>query len=104
MDPFLSARFVFGEFKFQFSTFSGISFVSASKDPSSKSSFQTSHHVLLTATEIGASLQQLLQQREEENRLEIERLTAEIKALKLQLLQYTNGKSFQCTLTFTIHP
>lgn len=102
MDPFLSARFVFGEFKFQFSTFSGISFVSASKDPSSKSS-QTSHHVLLTPTEVGASLQQLLQQREEENRLEIERLTAEIKALKLQLLQYTNGKSLQCTLTFTIH-
>lgn len=73
--------------KFQFSTFAGISFVSASKDSS-----QISRHVLLTATEAGASLQQLLQQREEENRVEIERLTAEIKALKLQLLQYTNGK------------
>ncbi|CAG9838594.1 unnamed protein product [Diabrotica balteata] len=36
------------------------------------------------------SLQQLLQQREEETRQEIERLTAEIRALKLQLLQYTN--------------
>lgn len=32
---------------------------------------------------------QLLQQREEENRLEVERLTAEIRALKLQLLQIT---------------
>lgn len=38
------------------------------------------------------SYQQLLQQREEENRLEVERLTAEIRALKLQLLQYTSGK------------
>ncbi|XP_057665725.1 chondroitin sulfate N-acetylgalactosaminyltransferase 2 isoform X2 [Diorhabda carinulata] len=37
------------------------------------------------------TLQQLLQQREEETRQEIERLTAEIRALKLQLLQYTNG-------------
>ncbi|XP_050510682.1 chondroitin sulfate N-acetylgalactosaminyltransferase 2 isoform X1 [Diabrotica virgifera virgifera] len=37
------------------------------------------------------SLQQLLQQREEETRQEIERLTAEIRALKLQLLQYTNS-------------
>ncbi|XP_044737998.1 chondroitin sulfate N-acetylgalactosaminyltransferase 2 [Chrysoperla carnea] len=34
---------------------------------------------------------QLLQQREEENRLEVERLTAEIRALKLQLLQITGG-------------
>lgn len=32
---------------------------------------------------------QLLQQREEENRQEVDRLTAEIKALKLQLLQLT---------------
>ncbi|CAH2014081.1 unnamed protein product [Acanthoscelides obtectus] len=40
----------------------------------------------------GFSLQQLLQQREEENRQEVERLTAEIRALKLQLLQFTNGK------------
>ncbi|KAG5875279.1 hypothetical protein JTB14_000749 [Gonioctena quinquepunctata] len=39
----------------------------------------------------GSSLQQLLQQREEESRQEIERLTAEIRALKLQLLQYSNG-------------
>ncbi|KAJ9584998.1 hypothetical protein L9F63_020659, partial [Diploptera punctata] len=30
---------------------------------------------------------QLLQQREEENRVEVERLTAEIRSLKLQLLQ-----------------
>ena len=40
----------------------------------------------------GLSYQQLLQQREEENRQEVERLTAEIRALKLQLLQLTNGK------------
>ncbi|KAJ3641291.1 hypothetical protein Zmor_027803 [Zophobas morio] len=39
----------------------------------------------------GLSYQQLLQQREEENRQEVERLTAEIRALKLQLLQLTNG-------------
>lgn len=32
---------------------------------------------------------QLLQQREEENRIEVERLTAEIRALKLKLLQLT---------------
>lgn len=43
-------------------------------------------------TDNGHSYQQLLQQREEENRQEVERLTSEIKALKLQLLQLTNGK------------
>ncbi|GFG37175.1 hypothetical protein Cfor_00424, partial [Coptotermes formosanus] len=32
---------------------------------------------------------QLLQQREEENRAEVERLTAEIRSLKLRLLQVT---------------
>lgn len=31
---------------------------------------------------------QLMQQREEENRQEVAKLTAEIKALKLQLLEY----------------
>lgn len=36
--------------------------------------------------------QQLLQQREEESKQEVERLTAEIRALKLQLLQLTNSK------------
>ncbi|KAL1509372.1 hypothetical protein ABEB36_004125 [Hypothenemus hampei] len=46
-----------------------------------------------------SSLQQLLQQREEENRLEVERLTAEIKSLKLQLLQYTNGNFQKKTFT-----
>ncbi|XP_068913145.1 chondroitin sulfate N-acetylgalactosaminyltransferase 1-like isoform X3 [Tenebrio molitor] len=43
------------------------------------------------AADNGPSYQQLLQQREEENRQEVERLTAEIRALKLQLLQLTNG-------------
>lgn len=38
----------------------------------------------------GQSYQQLLQQREEENRQEVERLTAEIRALKLQILQLTS--------------
>lgn len=33
---------------------------------------------------------QLLQQREEENRIEVERLTAEIRSLKLQLLKYNS--------------
>lgn len=36
--------------------------------------------------------QQLLQQREEESKQEVERLTAEIRALKLQLLQLTSSK------------
>lgn len=40
--------------------------------------------------ESGQNYQQLLQQREEENRQEVERLTAEIRALKLQLLQLTS--------------
>lgn len=39
------------------------------------------------------SYRSLLEQREEENRQEIERLTAEIKALKLQLLQLSNENS-----------
>lgn len=38
----------------------------------------------------GQSYKQLLQQREEENRQEVERLTSEIRALKLQLLQLTS--------------
>lgn len=37
--------------------------------------------------------QQLLQQREEENRQEVERLTAEIRDLKLQLLRLTSKLS-----------
>ncbi|XP_050293371.1 chondroitin sulfate N-acetylgalactosaminyltransferase 2 isoform X2 [Anthonomus grandis grandis] len=69
----------------QGSDISGISFLS-SKELSSKFPQQDS-----SASDVSASLQQLLQQREEENKLEVERLTAEIKALKLQLLQYTNG-------------
>uniref|UniRef100_A0AAR5Q3M2 Hexosyltransferase n=1 Tax=Dendroctonus ponderosae TaxID=77166 RepID=A0AAR5Q3M2_DENPD len=44
-----------------------------------------------SASEFSASLHLLLQQREEENRIEVDRLTAEIKNLKLQLFQYTNG-------------
>jgi hypothetical protein len=40
---------------------------------------------------------QLLQQREEENRAEVERLTAEIRSLKLQLLQVA-GKDIASTL------
>lgn len=47
---------------------------------------------IINRQENSYSYQQLLQQREEENRLEVERLTAEIRALKLQLLQYTSGK------------
>jgi hypothetical protein len=39
---------------------------------------------------------QLLQQREEENRVEVERLTAEIRSLKLQLLQVA-GKEILST-------
>jgi hypothetical protein len=46
------------------------------------------------AADNGPSYQQLLQQREEENRQEVERLTAEIRALKLQLLQLTNGEFY----------
>uniref|UniRef100_A0A1Y1JV19 Hexosyltransferase n=1 Tax=Photinus pyralis TaxID=7054 RepID=A0A1Y1JV19_PHOPY len=41
--------------------------------------------------ESGQGYQLLLQQREEENRQEVERLTAEIRALKLQLLQLTSN-------------
>ncbi|KYB24857.1 hypothetical protein TcasGA2_TC031393 [Tribolium castaneum] len=51
-----------------------------------------------TANSDGLSYQQLLQQREEENRQEVERLTSEIRALKLQLLQLTNGNSRPFTL------
>ncbi|KAI4460260.1 chondroitin synthase [Holotrichia oblita] len=39
----------------------------------------------------GQNYQQLLQQREEENRQEVERLTAEIRDLKLQLLRLTSN-------------
>ncbi|KAJ8921534.1 hypothetical protein NQ315_003154, partial [Exocentrus adspersus] len=51
----------------------------------------TGQEVTSHSQDNGYSLQQLLQQREEENRQEVERLTAEIRALKLQLLQFTNG-------------
>ncbi|GJQ72433.1 hypothetical protein Trydic_g5719, partial [Trypoxylus dichotomus] len=40
----------------------------------------------------GQNYQQLLQQREEENRQEVERLTAEIRDLKLQLLRLTSNE------------
>jgi hypothetical protein len=42
---------------------------------------------------------QLLQQREEENRAEVERLTAEIRSLKLQLLQVA-GRDILFILVF----
>ncbi|XP_017772509.1 PREDICTED: chondroitin sulfate N-acetylgalactosaminyltransferase 1 [Nicrophorus vespilloides] len=57
--------------------------------------------------------QQLLQQREEENRQEVERLTAEIRALKHQLLQLTSsgqqqqqqeGASFTVNLNASVSP
>ncbi|XP_030762181.1 chondroitin sulfate N-acetylgalactosaminyltransferase 2 [Sitophilus oryzae] len=73
------------------SELSGIQAVLSNKELSSKLPQQESSAGVLSDN--SASLQQLLQQREEESRVEIERLTAEIKALKLQLLQYTNNNS-----------
>ncbi|XP_066262929.1 chondroitin sulfate N-acetylgalactosaminyltransferase 2 [Euwallacea similis] len=75
----------------QASELSGIPFLSISKELPSRLPQQDSS--LLSASDISSSLRQLLQQREEENRLEVERLTAEIKTLKLHLLQYTNGRT-----------
>ena len=46
---------------------------------------------------------QLLQQREEENRAEVERLTAEIRSLKLQLLQVA-GRTSSFIYFFNINP
>ncbi|KAK4883316.1 hypothetical protein RN001_006635, partial [Aquatica leii] len=48
--------------------------------------------------ESGQGYQLLLQQREEENRQEVERLTAEIRALKLQLLQLTKTASININI------
>ncbi|CAG9773031.1 unnamed protein product [Ceutorhynchus assimilis] len=55
-------------------------------------------------TDTSASLHLLLQQREEENRLEVERLTAEIKNLKLQLLQYNGNRISQTSLHNFVDP
>ncbi|XP_076257613.1 chondroitin sulfate N-acetylgalactosaminyltransferase isoform X2 [Rhynchophorus ferrugineus] len=71
------------------SELSGIQLLPSNKEISPKTPQQA--FPAGVSSDNSASLQQLLQQREEENRVEVERLTAEIKALKLQLLQYTNN-------------
>lgn len=58
-------------------------------DPGSTAAQQDSNN-----QDSGQGYQLLLQQREEENRQEVERLTAEIRALKLQLLQLTSKGAF----------
>ncbi|XP_060526574.1 chondroitin sulfate N-acetylgalactosaminyltransferase 1 [Cylas formicarius] len=73
------------------SSFSPAGIPGISREPASR----TPHHDLsatgIPSSDNSFSIQQLLLQREEENRQEVDRLTAEIKALKLQLLQYTSG-------------
>ncbi|XP_074033678.1 chondroitin sulfate N-acetylgalactosaminyltransferase isoform X3 [Leptinotarsa decemlineata] len=75
----------------QASFLSGSTLFSGSQQDINSVQFQQQQQQQHQQQDRGYSLQQLLQQREEETRVEVERLTAEIRALKLQLLQYTNG-------------